>query len=332
MPAFPRARRASTLFCIAALALLAARSHADTRLSVMSFNAWGAGLNDDKPIDETVAVIRASGADVVALMESRAEAPVCGKECPAAGPGVAPAIARALGFHLHEQHGAPELQWANAVLSRYPITRELGEGLGVEIDVNGAPVQIYTAHFPDWPYQPFQLLGIEYDGAPFLRSAEQAVDSARETRGPGVNRLLHTIRTGPPAAAVFVCGDFNEPSHRDWTAPAVAAGAQPMVVAWPTVAAFESDGFTDTWRAVHPDPVKRPGFTWSPRTTADDPADHHDRIDFVLVRGASVRVESAQLIGEAASQADIVVTPWPSDHRAIMATVRLATPAATAER
>ena len=41
------------------------------------------------------------------------------------------------------------------------------------------------------------------------------------------------------------------------------------------------------------------------------------------VRGAGVTVESAAVMGEKAPEADIVVTPWPSDHRAVRAVIRL---------
>ena len=34
-------------------------------------------------------------------------------------------------------------------------------------------------------------------------------------------------------------------------------------------------------------------------------------------------VESAAIVGESAPEADVVVTPWPSDHRAVAATVEL---------
>jgi exodeoxyribonuclease III len=34
-----------------------------------------------------------------------------------------------------------------------------------------------------------------------------------------------------------------------------------------------------------------------------------------------VRVEKAEVVGERPERADIVVTPYPSDHRAVVATV-----------
>ena len=82
-------------------------------------------------------------------------------------------------------------------------------------------------------------------------------------------------------------------------------------------------GFVDAYRAVHPDEIKHPGYTWTPTTKADDPNDHHDRIDFVYVKGKGVSMEDAALVGESSEHANIVVTPYPSDHRAVVATFTL---------
>jgi exonuclease III len=81
-------------------------------------------------------------------------------------------------------------------------------------------------------------------------------------------------------------------------------------------------GFVDAFREVHPDPVRRPAFTWTPTSSPTVKWDHHDRIDFILARGDDLSVENASIVGEKHPEADIVVTPWPSDHRAVAATVR----------
>ena len=55
----------------------------------------------------------------------------------------------------------------------------------------------------------------------------------------------------------------------------------------------------------------------------DDPTTHHDRIDFVYFKGRGVTVTDVKVIGENDENADIVVTPYPSDHRAVVATFTL---------
>ena len=193
------------------------------------------------------------------------------------------------------------------------------------IDVEGRTVYAYNVHFTDYPYQPYQLLKIPYGEAPFLSDEKAAVQAAEAARGPALKLLLEDLRAAAGATA-FVFGDFNEPSHRDWTQRAVAAGKQPMVVAWPTSLALEQLGFTDALRAAHPDEVAKPAFTWTPSTEPTDPADHHDRIDFVMVRGGrdvTPVVEQASVVGEKNPEADIVVAPYPSDHRAVVVRLSL---------
>jgi hypothetical protein len=235
---------------------------------------------------------------------------------------VASKIAAALGYHYYDQTQQNDALWANAILSRYPIGKATPNDTGVEIEVDGRKVHAFNIHLDDSPYQPYQLLGIEYGDSPFLKTADEAVKAAEATRGPGLKLLFADMDAAGPSDADFVFGDFNEPSHRDWTESAVKAGNQPMVVPFPTVKAIEDKGFVDTFRAVYPDAGVKPGMTWTPTTEPTAKDDHHDRIDFALARAKDLQVIAAGIVGEKAPEADIVVTPWPSDHRATMAKVK----------
>lgn len=82
-------------------------------------------------------------------------------------------------------------------------------------------------------------------------------------------------------------------------------------------------GFKDAWRTVYPDEMKNPGFTWSPMYKMNDPTTHHDRIDFVYFKGKGVEVIDTKIVGESKENADIVVVPYPSDHRAVVASFTL---------
>jgi exonuclease III len=303
------------------LALCAAPAGAET-LRVMSFNIWGGGANEGKGIEETVAAIKAAGADVVGLQETRLEPDPCtATDCPATGDSVAPAIAAALGWHVHDQTATNVALWANAVISRYPIGPASPNDLGVPLDVNGRTVWLFNIHLDDEPYQPYQLLGIEYGPAPFITTEAEAVTFAAETRGPAMELLGADMAAAEGAAAVIVTGDFNEPSVHDWTPEAVAAGQKPVEVEWPTTGRLVADGFVDAYRVIHPDPVAKPAYTWTPRYDEAATDDHPDRIDFVLVRGEGVRVTDAAIVGEDGPRSDIVVMPWPSDHRAVVAEI-----------
>jgi exonuclease III len=77
--------------------------------------------------------------------------------------------------------------------------------------------------------------------------------------------LFEDMKAADGAAAIFVFGDFNEPSENDWTDAAVAAGQQPVKVQWPTTHRLSEAGFVDTYRAFWPDPVAKPAYTWTAR-------------------------------------------------------------------
>ena len=312
------------LLLTGALAAAPAVAPAETRLGVMSFNAWGAGLNEGKPLDETLAVLRAADADLVGLQETRAESDDCSAvDCPPASASVAPPLAAALGYRVQVQAGDESVVWANAVLSRHPILRATPKGLGVVVEVEGRRVALFNIHPTDYPYQPYQLLRIPYGEAPFLDTAEAAVAAARAARGAALELLLEELASVGDTEVQIVTGDFNEPSWRDWSPGAAAAGRHPLAVEYPLARALEAEGFVDAYRAVHADELARPGYTWTPTTDPGDPADHHDRIDYVFVRGEGVEVLRAQVVGEDPAQADLVVTPWPSDHRAVLVEMRL---------
>lgn len=295
-----------------------------TELTVMSYNIWGGGTNDKKPLDETIAAIKAVNPDIIGVLETVAEPDPCDADnCEPKGQSVAKELAGKLGYFYYNQNKRNVALWSGAILSRYPIGKATDNDLGVEIDVKGRKVFAFSLHLTDFPYQPYQLLNIDYGPAPFLKTADEAIASAKTTRGPAVDLFMQDLKAASAADAVFVFGDFNEPSHLDWTEAVAKAGKQPLAVAWPTSRRIvEEGGFTDLFRAAFPDPVTKPGFTWTPTTEASDKSDHHDRIDFTYGKAAALTVVRAGIVGEKAPEADIVVSPWPSDHRATMATVR----------
>ncbi len=314
-----------TLIAAAFASMLAsAPVFAETELTIMTYNIWGGGANEKKPVDETVAVIKTVSADIIGIQETKLEGETCTADsCPPVGDSVAQKIAEALGYHYYDQTATNDALWSNAVLSRFPIiSKGLPNDTGVTIDVNGRKVHVFNVHLDDSPYQPYQLLNIEYGDFPFLKTADEAIKAATDTRGPALKLLFDDMASAGEAEASFVFGDFNEPSHLDWTESVVKAGFHPMSVAYPTVKAIEGRGFVDTFRAVFPDPAAKPGFTWTPTSDPKATDDHHDRIDFALAKSASLQVITAGIVGEKSPEADIVVTPWPSDHRASYAKVK----------
>ena len=76
-------------------------------------------------------------------------------------------------------------------------------------------------------------------------------------------------------------GDFNTPSHLDWT-PAVDGRPRRTVhypVPWPVTSAVAAAGFIDAYRAVHPDPVAAPGHHVDLRLSVPAPRAANEVVD-----------------------------------------------------
>lgn len=267
-------------------------------LRVLSLNA----LNDARrpclpgrlPVSLLAAAIRRSGADVVGLQEVDSCAGL---------------IASMLGWG-HLRHGRD-----TAILSPHPVLGPTPGGLGARLSVRGREVVVLNVHLRCSPYQPFQLIGRPRRGDPPLRDAAAAVSAALDARGREVDALVREIRWAGSRPLV-VLGDFNEPSHLDWTPRAAAAGLVPVAVAFPASAALAAEGLRDAYRQVHPDEVAAPGHTWGvgPPSRIVRP----DRIDFALFRGP-LRATAALVLGEGRREADVVFWPYPTDHRGVVA-------------
>jgi exodeoxyribonuclease III len=304
-------------------ALLSQPAASDVALRVMTLNMWGGALHAGRSMVDNVAALRAADADVIVLQETwLPDISGCASEtCVENARGLVCDIAAELGLHCHEQRG-PAVRGAMATLSRHPVTGATASGLGVTLDVGGRAVAVFNIHLPDAPYQPYQIARIPYDGAPWIDTADDAIASANAARGHVID-LLERELPADGASPVIVAGDFNEPSHLDWTPRAVAAGLQPLPVAWPATRRLRALGFTDAYRAIHKDEVGRSGATWSALQTVGE---KHDRIDFVFARGAGMVVRDASVIGEQGPASDIAVSTWPSDHRGVVATLDFAAP------
>ncbi len=248
-------------------------------------------------IAQVVAAIRASDADTVGIQE---------------GTGNACRIADALDWQC-----SPRLQ----VISRFPLIDPPGaDGLYVYNEVApGRIMAVANVHLTSDPYGPY-----------FPREGwtlEEILALERELRLPEVQRHRDVL-PGLAAAGipVVLTGDFNSPSHLDWTEAVseVRPVEVPYPIDWPVARALADAGFRDAYRDAHPDPVVDPGFTWTPGYPRERRGvEVHDRIDWVLHTGPVTTI-AAELVGEGAYPGtDIAVDPWPSDHRSMVATLQV---------
>jgi hypothetical protein len=275
-------------------------------LKVMSFNIFYGGdeLNMQtgqfckdpagcpETLDQVVAAIRASGADVVGLQE-----PTMNTQT----------IAEKLGWNFSER---------TSVISHYPIVDPPGaNGLYVFVEPEpGKVVAMANTHLPADPYGPYEAR----DGA----TRDEVLQLENDLRVPAIQTEIRELpRLAARGIPVFLTGDFNTPSHLDWTPAVDAVRADvPYPVVWPVGKAFADAGFKDSFREVYPNPVARPGFTWTPGSPEGEKVEVHDRIDWVLSVGPATAMASS-VVGEPGNpNVDIPVGPWPSDHRGVVST------------
>ena len=110
------------------------------------------------------------------------------------------------------------------------------DGIKVKLP-SGQHAYAFNAHLPNPPNQAYQLMGLKggYRSYPKIDTEEEAIAGAKKARGKYIDRLLKLMKSfAVTEAPIFVVGDFNEPSHLDWTEAAAKAGHHPMKVEFPT--------------------------------------------------------------------------------------------------
>ncbi|MCO1581744.1 endonuclease/exonuclease/phosphatase family protein [Crossiella sp. SN42] len=282
------------------------------QLKVMSVNLWYGGTKVNDYRAKQVRFLREQAVDVVAMQESYS---VAAKE-----------LAAELGWHHYQA------SYSLGLISRYPITAKYAptsatgktlQGAGIRIRLpGGKETVVWSAHLNYTPYGPYDACHAGMTTAQILRREEES------QRPQEIRDILAELReelADAQRTPVILAGDFNTPSHLDWTA-ATRKSHCGYTIDWPTTKEVAKAGLTDSYRAVHPDPARGPGNTWSPVYLWNDEAgkpEPQDRIDFIHVKG-SLRVLDSRTV--------VVGTPkpvphhrdneWTSDHAAVVSTFR----------
>ncbi|MFJ2766301.1 endonuclease/exonuclease/phosphatase family protein [Streptomyces sp. NPDC087300] len=263
-----------------ASASLASAPSAQT-LKVMTFNTWHGGSQVPDGINKIATAITDSGADVVALQENDGDS--------------AQRIADKLGWYTTATGTHVD------IVSRHPIDQEDWTGTGngvVAAKIKG--FWIYSAHLDYTKYGPYN--------ACWDNDSYETIYADEANRGKQAADIVKWAGSSP----AIVAGDFNSPSHLDWTQDTKAAHCN-SVVTWPTTKAFADGGYWDSYREVNPDEAARPGNTWSPVVKeTDGKPEPQDRIDFIQYKGSTLDAVSSTTVGGGSN--------WPSDHLAVMTT------------
>lgn len=316
--------------------------------SVLQFNIWQEGTVVEHGFDAVADEIARTGADFVTLSEVRNYQ----------GTRFADRIVEALrrrGLTYYSFYSDD-----SGLLSRYPLTDsatvyplddDRGSIYRLTTKKGDREYAVYTAHL-DYRncayYDARGYNGSTWEPQPPVADLDSLLHLNRlSMRDDAIARFVAAARKDREAGRIVILGgDFNEPSHLDWTeATKDLRDHQGLVVPWDVSVILAKAGYQDAYREKYPDPLTHPGFTfpadcpgvaleklaWSPA------ADDRDRIDFIFYAPypglslADIRLIGPKgdiLRGQRVTEetADPILAPlgvWPTDHKAVWATFRI---------
>ena len=309
-------------------------------VAVLSFNLLEAGQGAAHvgfprgPRHTTLAdVIRQCDADVVGVQE-------CGNPAP---------LLKALGTNW-TGFGTGKSIYTSGIVARLPleplVTEDFLTAARVKLPGGGSFI-LANAHWSPPRNSGTTLIQqrlragtVPGDTAKFAAEILAASDASAGPRG--YERTLAALRPWLAAGErVVLTGDFNESSHLDWTARAAERGLDRWVqnpttrplrfpIQWHGSHRLAALGLRDAYRTRFPDEVAKPGITWTPPYPVGTPGRRPpgdqvlERIDLIYFAGPGVELVDAAVVGENAAHCEIVFPKaWPSDHRAVLAKLRL---------
>lgn len=261
-------------------------------LRVMTWNIWHGGrrYGQHVGVNRVIETIKEAQPDVIGLIETYGSGAI---------------IADSLGYYFY-------LISSNlSIMSRFPIRatiqafRPFNLG-GARIDVDeGREIILLDTWLHYMPNYSREVVNGSCSPA-------DLIEAEGETRYAEVQNILKEVADFQfqPGIPVFMVGDFNSGSHLDWTAATtdIHFGYH---VEWPVSKAMTEAGFRDSYRELHIDPLRDPGFTWTPRAaTSTRLYGLRDRINYIYFKGHVHLIESKVI--------DYHPVMYPSDHAAVI--------------
>ena len=233
----------------------------------------------------------------------------------------------------------------------YPLQDDHGTVHRLVSSINGQEIAVYTAHL-DWLKDAYYNVR-GYDGStwkevPIPSTVAEVLNyNDASLRDDAIHAFLKEAQKDIEAnRIVIIGGDFNEPSHLDWTRETKDLyDHNGLIIPWTVTLALDNAGFIDTYRTLYPDVLKYPGFTfpsdnermpvnkltWTPKS------DERDRIDYVFYYPhPKVKLKKAIIFGPSKSIAksqrvestskDKFLKPkgiWPTEHKGLLVTFKL---------
>lgn len=264
-------------------------------MRLLTWNLWAFAVDQPERHRRILEVVRAADPDIACFQEVRADGQRDVGADLAADRGLHVARSDDLGVGWWQQRLVdPTATVANAVVSRWPITRSTT----VELPVDGVNEGRSAL-----------LVGIDAPSGPVLVVTTQLTSAPHRSadRQAQVRQLARAVaRRRRPGELVVVTGDLNAEPDSDEVR---------LLCGHKTVPAVDGFVLLDAWRFADP---ADPGWTWdrrNPHVAATGEPD--SRIDYVLLaphrdRGIP-RVASIRTVGEAAPG-----DGWPSDHLGVL--------------
>ncbi|PSN71961.1 hypothetical protein BS50DRAFT_240273 [Corynespora cassiicola Philippines] len=276
-------------------------------LKIMTYNLWHGGTKVNDYHNKQVKFLSEQLPDVIGFQEASGHH--------------AKRLGEALGWNWHQSSADNTV----GIISRHRIVTEhkdIGQASGVEIipyDDTSKAFNFWTAHLTAYPYGPYEFCFEE-------KSADQVLEVEESSgRTPQITEIVEGTASQRGSNKPFILvGDFNAPSHLDWSSGNKHCGVS---FDWPTSKIPTDAGLIDSFRKIHPDPSKESGDTWSPivkenpEGNGDEP---QDRIDFIYgtdklnVLGSEVKVA-----GKPQTMPNEKDNEWTSDHAVVITTYEL---------
>lgn len=314
-----------------------------SEIKVLQFNIWQEGTVIENGFENVVKEIISSDADFVALSEVRNYRGT--RFCDRIVEALKEKGVQYYSFYSYDS-GLLSKTPIDDSTTIYPLQNDQGTIYRLTSKAKGAEFAIYTAHLDYRNCTYYDVRG--YDGSTWSERAPLAdLDSVlvlnkRSKRDDAIEAfLVQAEKDHSEGRIVILGGDFNEPSHLDWTiATKDIRDHMGLVVPWDVSVMLEEAGFKDAYRVVYPDPVTHPGFTypadakdidinkltWAPK------ADERERIDYIMYRPERLKLLDVSIVGpigsilrnqrDATVFEDNIIVPlgsWPSDHKAVLA-------------
>lgn len=216
-----------------------------------------------------------------------------------------------------------------AIISKYPILPH-GNMFLTPIRISDCKiVNVISAHQYVYTYVPYAL----HRG----QTVEEACREAIRVNHTGYwKAMVEEIEIAQnKGETVILAGDFNEPSHLDYSVKAKNEGyvKSGYLLGMMSNVLLDDMHMKDVWNEKRKkeglDECTLRGITWSPTTWEYKKGVDDHRIDFIYYTANGISFIDAKLIGEIpvieipGDKVDLTIDRWPSDHRGVLAFLNL---------